>query len=285
MNTSYLKVFLTFARNSLVRDMSFRMNFVLQCLSSASWALMNFGLFKIIYQFTDSIGKGTGWGEAEFFVFLGTIWIINSFIQTFVMANATEFSEMIRTGNLDFALLKPIDTQFLISFPRVNWAQLGNAFLGILVVTYYVRQMMADPDKAIHISPFTILSYIFFLICGVLVMYSMMIVLSSTSIWLGRNQNLHTFWFYITNFYRYPMEIYQHSGLGWALWGTFTFVIPILVVSNVPARVLAQPTMGGGWEPWEWYFAGYALIATVFSLWASRFIFKQALKSYRSASS
>ena len=68
---SYLKVFLTFARNSLVRDMSFRMNFVLQCLSSASWALMNFGLFKIIYQFTDSIGKGTGWGEPEFFVFPG----------------------------------------------------------------------------------------------------------------------------------------------------------------------------------------------------------------------
>ena len=131
MKTPYLKVFLTFARNSLVRDMSFRMNFILQCFSSASWALMNFGLFKIIYQFTDSIGKGTGWGEAEFFVFLGTIWIINSIIQTFVMANATEFSEMIRTGNLDFALLKPIDTQFLISFPRVNWAQLGLSLIHI----------------------------------------------------------------------------------------------------------------------------------------------------------
>ena len=179
MHTSYLKVFLTFARNSLVRDMSFRMNFVLQCLSSASWALMNFGLFKIIYRFTDSIGKGTGWGESEFFIFLGTIWIINSVIQTFVMANATEFSEMIRTGNLDFALLKPIDTQFLISFPRVNWAQLGNAVLGILVVIYYVRQLMADPEKNLQIGLFTIISYLFFLLCGVLVMYSMMIVLVS----------------------------------------------------------------------------------------------------------
>ena len=34
------------------------------------------------------------------------------------MPNAEEFSELIRTGGLDFALLKPIDTQFLISFRK-----------------------------------------------------------------------------------------------------------------------------------------------------------------------
>ena len=284
MRPSYFKVFMTFARNSLVRDMSFRVNFILQCLTSVSWAMMNFGLFKIIYQFTDSIGKGTGWGEPEFFVFLGTIWIINSIIQTFVMANATEFSEMIRTGSLDFALLKPIDTQFLISFPRVNWAQLANAVLGAVVVAYYVNQMAADPSKELYLSVWNVLAYVFFIGCGALVMYSVMIVLSSTSIWLGRNQNLHTFWFYITNFYRYPMEIYQHSGIGWALWGTFTFVVPILVVSNVPARVLAQP-LGTPWQTWEWLYAGFAVVAAVGSLFASRWVFKMALRSFRSASS
>ena len=103
MSPSYLNVFLTFARNSLVRDMSFRMNFILQCVASMSWAAMNFGLFKIIYRHTESIGRGTGWYENEFFIFLGTIWIINSFVQTFFMVNAEEFSELIRTGNLDFA--------------------------------------------------------------------------------------------------------------------------------------------------------------------------------------
>ena len=79
-----------------------------------AWAGMNWGLFKIIYQHTGEIGRDSGWHEHEFFIFLGTIWIINSLIQTLFMANAAEFSELIRTGNLDFALLKPIDTQFLI---------------------------------------------------------------------------------------------------------------------------------------------------------------------------
>ncbi len=109
---------------------------------------MNYGLFLIIYQFSDSIGRQTGWGESEFFIFLGTIWIINSLIQTFFMANATEFSEMIRTGNLDFALLKPIDTQFLISFPRVNWAQLANAFLGLAVIVFYLQSKAVIVSRA-----------------------------------------------------------------------------------------------------------------------------------------
>jgi ABC-2 type transport system permease protein len=286
MHPSYTKVFLTFARNSLVRDMSFRMNFILQCLSSMSWALMNWGLFKIIYQYTGEIGRGSGWHENEFFVFLGTVWIINSLIQTFFMANAEEFSELIRTGNLDFALLKPIDTQFLISFPRLNFAQIPNGLLGLFLVIWSLGKLSADTTRAtpIDISVWNVLAFLFFVGCGAVVMYSVMIILASTSIWLGRNQNLYTFWFYITNFYRYPMEIYQRTGIGMALWGTFTFVIPILVVSNVPARVLAQP-LGTPWKAWEWGLAGFAIFAAGWSLYVSRWVFRRALLSYRSASS
>lgn len=284
MQPSYLKVFLTFCRNSLIRDMSFRTNFILQCISSMAWAAMNWGLFKIIFQFTPTIGRDSGWGENEFFIFLGTIWIINSLIQTFFMANAQEFSELIRTGKLDFALLKPIDTQFLISFPRVNWAQVSNGLLGVALIIFSISELAADPQKQLHFSAGILFAFVFFVICGALVMYSVMIVLASTSIWLGRNQNLYNFWFYITNFYRYPMEIYQHGDIGWALWGTFTFVVPILVVSNIPARVLAQP-LGTPFQAWELALAGYAVFAAVGSLWVSRRIFKLALKSYRSASS
>lgn len=278
----YLKVFLTFARNSLVRDMSFRANFIFQSISSICWALMNFGLFKIIYQHANTIGAG--WGQNEFFIFLGTIWIINSLVQTFFMANAQEFSELIRTGNLDFALLKPIDTQFLISFPRITWAQIPNGFLGVALIVFHLIQLAQESEKGLHISFGTIIAFALFVICGAMVMYCVMIVLASTSIWLGRNQQLHSFWFYITNFYRYPMEIYQTNWIGWTFWAAFTFVVPILVVSNVPARILAQPS-GYPFQSWEWWLAGYALFSALMSVLVSRWIFKLALKSYRSASS
>jgi ABC-2 type transport system permease protein len=109
-----------------------------------------------------------------------------------------------------------------------------------------------------------------------------MISLAATSIWLGRNQSLYNFWFYITNFARYPMDIYQR-GWGVVLWAVFTFVIPVLVVVNVPARLLARPLDPQAW--WEWPLAGFALVATVISLIASRLVFRRALLSYRSASS
>lgn len=280
----HFRIYATFLRNSLVRDMSFRADFLLQCLSSTVWAVMNFALFKLIYRFTDSIGRDTGWREPEFFVFLGTVWIINALVQTFFMSNFDEFSEQIRTGSLDFALLKPVDTQFLVSLPRANWSQLPNALLGLVAVAWYTVVLVRDPANPAPFHWFSVPVYVLLLGCGIALMYSVMMALASTSIWLGRNQNLYDFWFYITNFYRYPMEIYQRGAVGWTLWGAFTFVIPVLVVSNVPARVLAQP-LGWPWRWWEWGLMGFAVFAAVASLWLSRQVFQLALRSYRSASS
>ncbi len=285
MNPPYLKIFLTFARNSLVRDMSFRVDFILQCITSVSWTLMNWAFFKIIFLQATSIGKGTGWNEPEFFIFLGTVWIINSLVQTFFMPNAEEFSELIRTGNLDFALLKPIDTQFLVSFPRLNWPSMSNFVVGILIVAWYSWRLMQQPDNVLIVTPITVLLYGLFIAAGVVIMYSVMISLASTSVWLGRNQNLYMVWFYLTNFYRYPMEIYQRGAIGWGLWGFFMFVIPILVVANVPARTLAQPLRASGQlgaETWMILLLG---VAAIVSLIVSRQIFRWALSSYRSASS
>ena len=280
----YWRVFATFARNSLVRDMSFRANFFLQCITSVSWTMMNLGFFIIVFDHTKTIGRNTGWGENEFFIFLATTWIINSLVQAFFMPNAEEFSELIRTGNLDFALLKPIDTQFLISFTKIEWSSLANLAVGLILLAYALLQLVDQPEAPLTIHPLSVLLYFFYVLCGTAILYALMISLSATSIWLGRNQTLYDFWFYITNFCRYPMEIYQHGRIGWSLWGFFTFAVPILVVINVPARLLAQPLRPND-DPDQWWLGGFAIVATLGSLWVSRLIFKKALLSYRSASS
>ena len=51
--------------------------------------------------------------------------------------------------------------------------------------------------------------YPFYILCGVALLYSLMIALAATTVWLGRNQTIYEFWFYITNFSRYPLEIYR----------------------------------------------------------------------------
>ena len=279
---SYTSVLLTFARNSLVRDIMFRTNFVLQSISSMAWTLMNVGFYLIVFEHTPFIGPDSGWGKYEFFVFLATTWIVNSLVQTFCMPNAQEFSELIRTGNLDFALLKPIDTQFLVSFQKMEWSSLSNLLVGLVLLAVALADLTTRSENPLVLSYWTVPLYLFYILSGVTILYSLMISLAATSIWLGRNQTLYDFWFYITNFARYPMEIYRR-GLGVPLWGFFTFVIPVLVVINVPARVLAQPLRPD--SSLGWPLALFAIFATLASLYVSRWIFSRALLSYRSASS
>jgi ABC-2 type transport system permease protein len=289
---SYFRVFLTFARNSLIRDMTFRTNFVLQCVSSASWTVMNVGFYLIVFHHARYLGAGSGassasgetpgWDRYEFFIFLATTWFINSLVQAFFMPNAQEFSELIRTGHLDFALLKPIDTQFLVSFRRVEWSSLVNMGTGLILLAISLWELTGRAENPLVLSPLTLLLYPAYILMGVAILYSLMISLAATSIWLGRNQTLYNFWFYITNFSRYPMEIYQR-GWGVLLWFFFTFLVPVLVVANVPARLLARPFRPH--DPWQWPLAAFALFATAFSLLVSRWVFNRALRGYRSASS
>ncbi len=194
----YLGVFVTFARNSLVRDMTFRANFIIESVSSLSWMLMNLGFYVLIFGSPPAIGHGTGWGKYQFFVFLATTMFINSVVQAFFMPNAEEFSELIRTGGLDFALLKPIDTQFLISLQKVDWSTLSNFLLPAGLLAYSLLQLDYTPTLV------QVVLYPVYLLCGVAMLYSLMIALAATSVWLGRNQTLYDFWFYITNFSRYP---------------------------------------------------------------------------------
>jgi ABC-2 type transport system permease protein len=318
LRPAYLAIWLTFARNSLVRDLTFRANFLIQCVSSMSWTLMNVGFYLIVFSVTDRIGVDTGWGRWEFFVFLATTMLVNSAVETFFMPNAEEFSELIRTGGLDFALLKPVDTQFLISLRKMEWSSLTNGAVGLVLLGVSLYQLsypkpsapsivaatveaeelksgkqaeLAQSDlspttterkEALSVGPVQVLLYLAFLACGVAIMYSLTIALAATSIWLGRNQNLYDFWFYITNFSRYPMEIYWR-GWGVPLSATLTFLIPVLIVVNVPARVLARPLNPQAW--WEIPLMLFALLAAPACLFVSRQIFRAALRSYRSASS
>jgi len=230
----YLRVFLTFARNSLVRDMTFRANFLIDAISSLSWMLMNLGFYVLVFRYTPMIGANTGWGKYEFFVFLATTHIINSLVQTFFMPNASELSELIRSGSLDFVLLKPIDTQFLVSLRRVEWSSLANLGFGVGLLAYALLRLGSAPGPVMWVL------YPLYVLCGAGLFYSLMIALASTSVWLVRNETLYRFWFYITTFSRYPMEVYQ-GRWGRPLRFAFTFIVPVLLAVNVPARLLVVP--------------------------------------------
>jgi ABC-2 type transport system permease protein len=274
--TTYWRVLITFARNSLVRDMTFRGNFIIDTISSLCWAVLNVVFYQQIFRFTSSLGQQTGWEKYQFYAFFSTGLIINALVQMLFMTNIDEMTDMVRTGELDFLLLKPIDTQFLVSLKRIEWSSVGNVLVGVGFLTYSLAHLDYAP------SVVQAALFLFYLVCGLAIYYSLMIALGAATVWMGRNLTLLDFWFYITTFSRYPMEIYNNSKLwlGPPLGFAFTFVIPVLIVINVPARMLVKPL-----DPAQWRLAGFGLLAAVASVAASRWLFQRALNSYRSASS
>jgi ABC-2 type transport system permease protein len=285
VHPKYGRVFGTFFRNSLVREMSFRGNFIITVLTRAFWFAAQLTLFAIIY---GKVGHINDWSRWEYFAFMATGMLINAVVETFFMPNCANFSELIRTGNLDFALLKPIDTQFLVSFEKVNVAMLNQLLLAGGLLGYSVYRLSLESPGQYHIGLPQVALYVALLACGVAFFYSLMIALASTSIWFGRNQGLYDFWFYITVFARYPRSIYGGSGDGWTpgdvLQVAFTYVIPILLVVTVPARVLLGKVFQD--EPGLLFrLTLYTGAAAVMSLFVSRWIFQWSLRQYRSASS
>jgi ABC-2 type transport system permease protein len=279
---NYRRVFGTFLRNALVREMTFRGNFIITVLTRAFWFAAQLTLFEIIYFNVDAIND---WTREEYFAFMATGMLINAIVETFFMPNCANFSELIRTGNLDFALLKPIDTQFLISFEKVDIANLNQVLLAGGLLGYSLYQMQ------VALTFMNVAMYLILIAAGVTFFYSLMIILASTSIWFGRNQGLYDFWFYITVFARYPREIYASQSDGrtpsefseWAagdaLQFAFSYIVPILLVVTVPARVLLSKPLDPSW------LASVAVIAPLLALTISRAVFQWSLKSYRSASS
>ena len=61
------------------------------------------------------------------------------------MTNVDELTDLIRTGGLDFILLKPIDTQFLVSLRRIEWSSLSNLVLGLVLLGYSLLHLAYVP--------------------------------------------------------------------------------------------------------------------------------------------
>ena len=267
----YGRVFAMLVRNSLVREMTFRGNFLITMATRLFWFASQIVLFTVIYGHVESIRD---WSRYEYYAFMATFMLIFALIEAFFLPNAIAFGERIRTGDLDFVLVKPIDPQFLVSLERVDFAVLTNAFFALVLLGVSLAKLDVVPtvgQVAIYASLVAI---------AVLFFYSLMIVCASLSIFLGRNTGLQDFWFYVTIFGRYPQSFFRQSGLGEAIVFGLSYFLPILLVVTVPARTLLGKTL----EPSSAVLLLTPTLTLLFA-WLSRRLFLWSLSRYSSASS
>jgi ABC-2 type transport system permease protein len=262
----YLRLVIAFGRFGLLGEMAFRANFLVKIVVELMWLTFLLVFYRAVFDKTSMVA---GWNEAEYLFFVGCYFALESLVETLFLSNCNEFADLVRTGDLDFYLIKPIDEQFLVTCRNIDWSTAPSVILGVTVMGGALTQLnwVFDPLRAaIFIGVF---------LCGIAIAYGCLVFLMAASVWLVRNQSLWELWWLFTSLARYPREIYSGN---WAPMGWFfTFVVPVLLVVNVPAR-----TMVKGLEP---AFLAYTALAATLLLFASRWFFQYALRRYRSASS
>ncbi len=263
----YVRLIGAFCRYSLARELAFRGNFLIKILVELIWLAILIGFYALVFTKTSTVAS---WSEWEYLFFVGCYFTLEGLMETLFLENCSEFTELVRTGDLDYYLLKPIDEQFLLSFRKFDWSTAPNIVLGgaVMGIALWRLDWVFDPAR--------VAAFVIVLACGTALAYSFMFMLASASVYFIRNQSLFELWWLVTSLMRYPREVFTR-GWAWSLGWFFTFVIPMLLVVNVPARIMVKV-----FDP---VMIGYTLVATVLAAFISRKFFRYALRRYRSASS
>ena len=263
----YLRLLLALARFSLAREMAFRGNFLVKVSVEVLWLFILLVFYRTVFART---GVVADWTEPQYLFFVGCYFTLEGLIETLFLENCNAFADLVRSGDLDFYLLMPLDEQFLVTCRNIDWSTAPNLLMGtaVMVMALVGMDWAFDPGR--------LLVFLLMLACGTAIAYSFLLLLTSTSVYFVRNQSLFEMWWLFTSLMRYPREVFGKSW-AWPIGWVFSFVIPVMLVVYVPASAMVKV-----FDP---AVAGFTVAATVLLLVGSRKFFRYSLRRYRSASS
>jgi ABC-2 family transporter protein len=122
----YVGIYAALWKNSVMREMIFKSNFLLWIVVELLWFGLQLSFIGVLYLHTDHIGSWTKW---QVVTLIGASHFIQQIFQAFFLVNCTNLSELIRTGKLDFLLLLPVNTRFVVSLRQVDLGAFVNAAL------------------------------------------------------------------------------------------------------------------------------------------------------------
>src|SRR5580698_3407351 len=223
----YASIYAALWKTSVTREMSFKGNFILWIIVELLWFGLQLSFVSVVFSQTNSIGTWSAW---QVVLLTGASNFIQQIYQAFFLVNCTNLSELVRTGKMDFLLLLPVNTRFIVSMRQVDISSFANAAFAACVMGFAAHKL--------HLHPSVMQLFGFAALCvvGLIIHYSLMFMLASVSFWTVRAQGIVWGYYNLFNIARMPDDAF-HRGPFKAI---FTFALPVLLVSNVPVRVLAN---------------------------------------------
>ncbi|MEK7706640.1 MAG: ABC-2 family transporter protein [Verrucomicrobiota bacterium] len=260
----YLTIYAALWKNSVTRETMFKGNFLLWIIVELLWFGLQLSFIGVLYLHTDAIGTWTKW---QVVMLVGASHFIQQIFQAFFLINCANLSELVRTGKLDFLLMLPVNTRFVVSLRQVDLGGFVNAALAVALMIYAAGQLHLVPTFA-HVLGFCALCAV-----GISIHYSLMFMLATICFWTVRAQGVVWGYYNLFQIARMPDEAFQRG----VFKTVFTFALPMLLVSNVPVRLLVNTLT----SPKLLLLLGMAVVCPLVSEW----VWRISVRRYTSASS
>jgi len=258
----YLRLLGLFAKVSVQDDAAYRADF----LSHAAMSLVHVGAEVVglwtIFANTRSLA---GWTVFEVVTLVGVFRVMSGVVGLVVAPNMRQIMEDIRDGRLDFALLKPVNSQFYVSARRIVLWRTMDVVVGFLMVAVGCAKLSAV------LSAPAVAKFLVMLLVGVVIIYSFWLVLATCAFWFTRISNIEMVFWNVFEAGRYPVTIYPR----W-IRVALTYVLPLAFLTTFPAGTL----VGKLGVP---HVAGAIALAVV-SLTAASVFWRIGLRYYSGAS-
>lgn len=250
-------------RVSAALAMQYRLDFIFKGIMSLFWLAVTLVPLLVVFEQRETM---VGWTFPDALVVIGWFVLLKGILEGGVTPSLTLVTDGIRTGTFDFILMKPADTQFLVSTARFEpWRMVD--LLGALAVFVYAFVLLGHPPSVASLAKAALL-----LVVAVALLYSVWILVVSASFYVVRVDNLSYLMTSLFDAGRWPVTVFR--GL---LQVLFTVVFPLALMTTYPAlALLGRLTLvnallcGAG-----------GLVFT----WLARRTWLRALRSYTSASS
>ncbi len=259
--TRYLRLIRIFTGATISAQLEYRANFlgaVLGSLGQVGVALLTIG---VLFAQTETVG---GWTFREALLVTGFFMLTEGFISVFVQPNMSRIAEAIRTGSMDFTLLKPVDAQFNVSTRYLNILRFPDLLIGLGLIGYAASALTVTLGG-------TLIAAVLYL-SALTIVYCIWLALSTTAFWFVKTQNVAELFNGIFGAGRFPVSAFPLP-----VRFLLTFIVPIALITTVPAQA-----MTGRLTP---LLALASPLVALALFAATRWFWLRAVASYTSASS
>ncbi len=259
----YTNFLVLFWSTSLSIELEYRLNLIVDIFTLVGNLFGSLLVLSLFYTNHHTLG---GWSWSAALVVLGLFTTLEGFTSSILQPNLSKIVRYVQLGTLDYVLLKPISSQYWLSFRYFSPWGIPSIIVGFLISIYGVI------STSNQFNTISIICSIIMIISSLITLYSIWFILATTSIWFVKVWNVNEVLKSILIAGRFPISSYPNI-----VRTIFTFIIPIAFLTTIPAEALLGRL--------DVYWFLFSLIISATLLFTSIRFWLYALNFYTSASS